>query len=74
VGRQDAGAALDYFQKAIDIDRDYADAYMGMGLSYVLKGEGLMALEPLTALRRLRRYDLVKIVEDAVATGKINGP
>jgi tetratricopeptide (TPR) repeat protein len=70
MGKMDNREAVRCFRRAVELDPRYAEAYLGLGLAYVSTGEKELALEPITALRKMNRTDLAGIIEDSIRTGE----
>jgi tetratricopeptide (TPR) repeat protein len=69
MGKTDTTKALQAFEKALQVDPNLAEAHLGLGLAFVAKGQKQMALEPITALRRMGRDDLANTLENAMRSG-----
>jgi tetratricopeptide (TPR) repeat protein len=72
--KRDANEAIKYFQKAIEADPNYAEGYLGLGMAYISKGQKVLAFEPIAILRRMNRFDLAKMIEDALGVSPSSAP
>ncbi len=61
--------AVKMFRKVVRLEPDFAQAHYGMALAYLRLGNRAMALEPLSVLRSLNRYDLVAELEAMLGSG-----
>ncbi len=55
--------AIQHFEKVVEIAPDFIEAQYGLAMAYLRLNKRAMALQPLSILRSLNRYDLVERVE-----------
>jgi tetratricopeptide (TPR) repeat protein len=68
--RGEYGAAIPYFEKATELDPNFADAYLYLGRSYLNLGQWSKAVPPLRAALRLApekmKHEITDLLTDAV--------
>jgi tetratricopeptide (TPR) repeat protein len=71
IGKINVIESLEAFKMAAKINPGSPQVQFGLGLAYVAAGKKQMALEPITALRKMERGDLANMIEEAIRTGAI---
>jgi tetratricopeptide (TPR) repeat protein len=75
--RGEYGAAIPYFEKATELDPNFADAYLYLGRSYLNLGQWSKAVPPLRAALRLApekmKHEITSLLMDAVMGGGLQG-